>query len=863
MRGTPTMASDRAGRRVLAAATTLVALCAPAGGAETRQVVAGRQYAASGTHRFFFGDDYRALWTTPVTVEVLDLAKEASGLSPVRRVGGQQTKGLALKGADGGNYTFRGIEKDASDLLDQDLRNTIVSKLLDDQMAAQHPGSELVARGLLEAVGVPVPAWKLVVMPDDPALGEFRKDFAGALGMFAEYPTARTDKHPGFHGATEIVDHLTLYKNLQGDPAQQVDVEALLRARLMDIFMGDWDRHRKQWRWARYPGSPLWSPIPEDRDQAFSRYEGVVLDLGRPRDPRLQAFGPKYPGISGLITNGREQDRQLLAALPRDAYENTAKALQAKLTDEAIEHAVKLLPAEWYALDGARLAAALRARRNALADMADRFYGRLADRVDVHLTDAPELVEAKREPNGDLRLTVAGLGPDGPAGAPYFQRVFHPQETDEVRLYAHGGNDKVVVTGGKGGIQLRMIGGPGDDVLDDSRGGGSRLSDAEGENRVVKGPGSSEDDRDYKAPPPPPRAPWIPPRDFGRQTMGVPWVSYGSDLGVFLGYGFNTKTYRFRKDPFGDSHTLRAGWSFGESTGRADYAGLYHRENDPSFYALGAYVSGIETLRFYGLGNETTNTGDDEFYKTKETQFHVFPSYNWLLGRGARLALGPVFRYSDSHENGTTLVGDTKPYGFGHFAEAGAHAALVVDTRDNPQYPRKGLLLAARGTLAPKVLDVEHTFGNLSANANAYLSAGQWATLAVRAGGNRVFGDYPFRDAAYLGGGGLSRGALEEPGHNLRGFETRRFGGDASLYGNADLRLRLARITLILPAHVGVFGLYDVGRVFVEGESSDTWHTSYGGGIWLSFFNYQTTFSGYVAHSIEGNRYRVDAGFSF
>ena len=841
----------------------MAALGAPSLSAETQKVVAGKQYAASGTHRFFFGNDYRALWTTPVTVEVLDLAKEAGGLSPVRRVGGQQTKGLAMKGADGGNYTFRGIEKDASDLLDQDLRNTIVSKLLDDQMAAQHPGSEVVARGLLEAAGVPVPAWKLVVMPDDPALGEFRKDFAGALGMFAEYPSARTEKHPGFHGATEIVDHLALYKNLQTDPAQQVDVEALLRARLMDIFMGDWDRHRKQWRWARYPDSPLWSPIPEDRDQAFSRYEGVVLDLGRPRDARIQAFGPKYPGITGLITNGREQDRQLLSVLPREAYEKMAKDLQAKLTDEAIERATKLLPPEWYALDGARLAAALKARRNALADIADRYYRRLADRVDVYLTDEPEIALAKREPNGDLRVTVAALGPDGQARAPYFERVFHSNETDEVRLYTEGANDKVVVTGGKGPIRVRMIGGRGSDVLDDSQGGGSRLSDSQGDNRVVKGPGSSEDDREYKAPPPPPRAPWIPPRDFGQHTMGVPWVSYGSDLGIFLGYGFNTRTFRFRKDPFGQSHTLRAGWSFGESTGRADYAGIFNEENGPNFYAVGAYVSGVETLRFYGLGNETTNSGDDDFYKAKENQFHVFPSYNWMLGPRARLALGPVLRYSDSRENPNTFVGQTQPYGFGQFGETGLHTALIVDTRDNLQYPRKGLVLAARGTISPKLLDIEHTFGNLSANANAYLSAGQWATLAVRAGGNRVFGDYPFRDAAYLGGGGLSRGALEEPGHNLRGFETRRFGGDASLYGNADLRLRLARITLILPAHVGVFGLYDVGRVFLDGETSNTWHTSYGAGIWLSFFNYQTTFSGYVAHSPEGNRYRVDTGFSF
>ena len=97
----------------------------------------------------------------------------------------------------------------------------------------------------------------------------------------------------------------------------------------------------------------------------------------------------------------------------------------------------------------------------------------------------------------------------------------------------------------------------------------------------------------------------------------------------------------------------------------------------------------------------------------------------------------------------------------------------------------------------------------------------------------------------------------------MRGFRARRFSGDSSVYGNADLRLRLGHMTLILPCHVGVFGLFDVGRVWYGGEDSDTWHTSYGGGIWLSFLNYRSTFSAYIAHSKEGNIFHVGGGFTF
>src|SRR6185295_726038 len=68
--------------------------------------------------------------------------------------------------------------------------------------------------------------------------------------------------------------------------------------------------------------------------------------------------------------------------------------------------------------------------------------------------------------NGDLEVTIrAGEAP------PYFHRRFEARTTKEVRLYLYGGNDKVVVTGGRhGGVLFRVVAGEGEDVLDDSQG---------------------------------------------------------------------------------------------------------------------------------------------------------------------------------------------------------------------------------------------------------------------------------------------------------------------------------------------------------------------------------------------------------
>src|SRR5262249_4330401 len=82
-----------------------------------RTIAAGPHYRANGVHRLLLGGDYRDLWTTPIEAPLLDLHTYAGGLKPAFRVGGQETLGLAMKGADGHDYTFRGIDKDPSDLL--------------------------------------------------------------------------------------------------------------------------------------------------------------------------------------------------------------------------------------------------------------------------------------------------------------------------------------------------------------------------------------------------------------------------------------------------------------------------------------------------------------------------------------------------------------------------------------------------------------------------------------------------------------------------------------------------------------------------------------------------------------------------
>jgi len=242
---------------------------------ETVTVTAGERYATSHAgQNWLLGFGYRDLWAEPIEVRVLDLEATAGGLSPVMRIGGLQTLGLALAGEDGRAYTFRSVDKEGLLVLPDGFKDTGLEYIIRDQVSSAFPAADLIAFGFADTLGVLHADVELVVMPDDPSLGEHRETFAGVLGTFYEFPTS------GSFGSIEIYDDDDFIERTRAGE-DYPDSRAFLRARLLDILIGDWDRHYGQWRWARIPNEALLTPIPEDRDQAFSRYDGLAMTIAR------------------------------------------------------------------------------------------------------------------------------------------------------------------------------------------------------------------------------------------------------------------------------------------------------------------------------------------------------------------------------------------------------------------------------------------------------------------------------------------------------------------------------------------------------------------------------------------------------
>jgi hypothetical protein len=214
-------------------------------------VTASSRYGASALHRWALGDNWRDIWGTPIKVPLLNLRTFAGGLTPKDTGGSAQTTSLRFEGADGRKYAFRPVYKERLVHLEP-YANTIIADIFRDGLSALHPTGALAASQAMRAAGLLHPVPTLYVMPDDPALGEFREMFAGVLGHI-EDRALMPENGTGLGGATELIDSEDLAEKLNKSPQDYIDARTYLKARLMDIFLNDYDRHVNQWRWAWIP----------------------------------------------------------------------------------------------------------------------------------------------------------------------------------------------------------------------------------------------------------------------------------------------------------------------------------------------------------------------------------------------------------------------------------------------------------------------------------------------------------------------------------------------------------------------------------------------------------------------------------
>ncbi len=798
-------------------------------------------YDKGNFHTFFMGDNYRDVWNATVEFQVFDIDTEKGGLSIIKRGGGMQTRSLRLEDKDGRQYVLRSVNKYVEKALASNMRNTFAVDILQDGISASHPFSSLTVPELADAAGVMHTNPRVVWVPDDPRFGVYRKEMANCICLFEERPADNRDDVESFGRSEKIVNTGEVIEKTQDKQDHQVDQMSVVRARIFDVLINDWDRHDDQWRWASFKkdDKTIYRPIPRDRDQVYFVNEGVAMRLASQIYPlrKFQGFDYEIKDINGLTFNARYFDRSFMTEPDFSDWMSITKDLQSGISDEIIHDAITSLPGNIYDLSGQEIENKLKARRDGLQVYAGDFYRFLSKNVDVVGTDDREFFDVTRFENGDTKVTVYEMSDKkGKVKDQFYTRQFRYDETKEIRLYGLKGKDSIEVNGfGKKGIKVRVIGGKGKDYISDQskvRGPGKNTlvyDRKDKENEIIKSNETRLQLSNIKSVNEYDRM------QFKHNTlMPLLQVGYNIDDGIFIGGGVNSKRYNFRDSTF---HKFTGNLAIRTAAFAISYSGLYTSISQKFDLLVDADISFPRNVdNFFGLGNETEKLTDDKrFYRVRYSYAWLNPSLKQVFGKTFSYSFGAFYQYFHVTDTADKFIGEIYPELMDSTAYIPHHyTGLIlrgkVDTRDRILLPRRGVLWDTDIMGFYSIREDGKNFVKLRTDLRFFLSFRKdpRVTFAFRFGGAANIGDYEFFHANYLG--------LQT---NLRGYRSNRFAGDYSFYQNTEIRFKLLDIrSHVFNGQTGFFLFNDIGRVWISGEDSNKWHDGWGIGAWLTPFDF-------------------------
>ena len=792
------------------------------------KVIAGEEYSAGWFHRLFFGDHYRTSWTAPVEVPVLNPDTTFGGLVPLKKGGGRQTKSLKFTAGNGKRYVFRSVNKDPIKALDYELRETIVADVVRDQTTTQQPYGAMAADIMMNELDVLHAHPKLYVLPDDDKLGPYKKDYGNMLGMLEENPTNPDKDEKGFAGADAILRSHKFFRKLYQDHKNQVDTENFAIARCFDILVGDWGKHEDNWKWAGFDKGDytVYKPMPRDRDHVFSNWDGILPWLADREwaKPSGENFDYEIVGLRSLMWQARHLDRFVASDLDKTDWIRAANFVQDKITDEVIERAVRNMPEEIYDLSGKEIENKLKQRVRDLDKYAVEYYEMLAGEVDVVGSNKKEYFKVIRKTDGTVQVTVANLV-DGKEEGTYrfYDRTFHPDETDEIRLYGLDGADVFDISGKSSeSILVRVIGGPGKDKIYDKSTGDKTLIYETNKKAVIK-----MGDESVRMSPSDKTLYNYNRTSFAYNTYFLlPYIAYNVDEQFILGLGVEFLTQRFGKKDYSTKHNISGKVSTGETFSLGYDFRMHHLLGYWDLELGGFYANPTDFQYFYGIGNETVKDQDlfnQDYYKMryksfsfKGGMFHDFWKQSSFSG---------LLRYENNEgqlDKQETILADTTYFGEDKVNLAEIDMRLDFDFRDDPNLPTDGMRFYLSHNNGFILNNDNSNYGKTLAFLEYFVSVRPF-TLGIKTGGGSSYGDIPFYNLFSLG-----------QNTYLRGYRNNRFTGESMAFFNSELRLQFFDLkTVLVPIRVGITGFFDAGQIFQSGEDSDKWHTGYGFGIYV------------------------------
>lgn len=791
----------------------------------------------NGLRKFFMGQNYRQEWSTPVSMKVFNLRKESGGFNIISLGGGKQTKSLRLENkTTGKDWVLRSVNKSTLNTIPENFRGTLAEYMSKELNTSSHPYASLIVPELANALNIPVARPRLFFVPDDPALGYFRPLFANTICMLEEHNASLDDK--------KTITTAKMFNHMLEDNDHRPDSQLVLKARLLDMVIADYDRHFDQWKWGAVDSTrgsnvkgKIYYPIPRDRDQAFFRSDGFIMKMISGRAiPFLRGFRSNIQNINWLGYTARDFDRVFLTDIDRKEWEKSIADLQNRLTDSVIRNAVKKLPPEIYSIRSESITQRMIRRRNEMTTAGIKYYRFIAKTVNVIGSNEKEYFKVNNTDDG-LQVRVYARSKDQDTNFIIFNRIFHRNETKEVRLYGLNNDDRFEIdSSAKSTIKIRIIGGKGQDTFDLKGNVESLLYDITGEeniilnNRHVKNRFSatiSETGQSFLG--------------FEYNTTRLPQIhfNYNPDDALIIGAGISKRTYGFRNLPYASDQHLSFLYAPNRKAFQAAYRGeINHFTRNYDIVIEGKYAN--PALRnFFGIGNNTKIDATKSFtyYQTRYKSFEIEALFRKRILERLQLMFGPYYySYQNNYkDNINTILGKRNINGFdstrlfSNKSYLGAKFVMQYDNTNNTLFPTRGFVWHN------ELL----TLGGLSGNARTYVKASFDITIyasftepaklvfVLKAGGGKNFTkNNEFFQAQTFG--------LE---NGLTGFRKNRYAGNSSFYTSLEMKVKLFTLnSYLIPGTIGFTSFVNAGRVGIE-DDTKKFHGAFGGGLYFLPFN--------------------------
>lgn len=823
-----------------------------------------------GGYRFLWGNHYRKYYSVPVHVKAVSLDTLYGGLKPTIEGGGHQSRSLRLEDKKGREFAMRALKKSATRFLqsvafkdqsvEKDFRDTYAENFILDFYTTSHPYTPLAVASMADKIGVNHTNPVLYYIPKQNPLGLFNEEFGNELYYVEERPTDGFKNLASFGKPPKIVGTDDVLANIDDDEKYQIDEKAYIRARLFDMLIGDWDRHADQWRWGEYKEKDkvIYRPIPRDRDQAFTKYDGNLLSIlmNIPALRHMRGFSHNLKNVKWFNREAYDLDLAFVTKANEKDWVNEATYIMKNLSNTDIDKAFENLPKE--IKDGTieKLKIQLKIRKTHLEKYAREYYKTLQKTVLVVGTEKKDKFVITREGNATTVQTYR-IKNDGEKLIT--ERNYHAPETKELWVYGLGDDDLFELKGkGKKKIKVRLFGGQNHDTYYISNGNKVRIYDFKTKDNTIENPGGARvvlsdkyetNTYDYERP-------------KYNVFSGYPLAGFNPDDGVKVGGVVNYTVNGFNRFPYSQRHVFKGNYYFATNGFELSYKGIvphFIGKWDLMFDAL--YTSPNFTRNFFGFGNETPNFDDTvtrDYNRVKIRTVKATPSIQWEGENGAAVVVETSFERNAVDSTPKRYIvqpGSINPDVFDYKNFVDVNAKYAYENYDQVSNPTLGMQFSVLAGYKMNIDESKRSFPyaeSILGFTHRLVPDGKLVFATVLKAKFLFDDNYEFYHAATVGGDA-----------DLRGFRNQRFSGKRSFYQSTDVRWNLGKLQNgFAPISYGVFTGFDYGRVWLKDDFSDKWHQSVGGGIWFNGVNLLTAKFSYF-YSEDGGRVSVGLGLGF